>query len=192
MSLRRRLSVLVAIALMPPLLLTLYNTVRWQLVLEREARAEVLAVARLVSAEMAQVVEGARQLMVAMSKHPAVPDREAECASYFKSVIAGIPLFREAAVIDPSGNFHCSTIPVPPNLNVRDRIYFQEPQLTGQLAIGTLVTGRVTHESSIHISMPYTDANNQKRGVVVLILNPERLAQNLDARPWRTRYRITL
>lgn len=192
MSLRRRLSVLVAIALMPPLLLTLYNTVRWQLVLEREARAEVLAVARLVSAEMAQVVEGARQLMVAISKHPAVPDREAECAAYFKSVIAGIPLFREAAVIDPAGNFHCSTIPIPPTLNVRDRIYFQEPQFTGQLAIGTLVTGRVTHESSVHISMPYTDVNGQKRGVVVLVLNPERLAQNFDTRPWRSRYRLTV
>src|SRR5687768_16144023 len=118
MSLRRRLSVLVAFALLPPLLLTLYNTVRWQLVLEREARAEVQAVARLVSAELAQVVEGARQLMVAMSKHPAVPDHEAECAAYFKSVIAGIPLYRQAAVIDPHAVFHCSTIPVPAGVNV--------------------------------------------------------------------------
>jgi two-component sensor histidine kinase len=192
MSLRRRLSVLVAFALLPPLLLTLYNTVRWQLVLEREARAEVLAVARLVSAELAQVVEGARQLMVAMSKHPAVPDREAECTAYFKAVIAGIPLYRQAAVIDPHATFHCSTIPIPPNLNVRDRIYFQEPQITGQLAIGTLVTGRVTRESSIHISMPFTDASDRPRGVIVLILNPERMAQNLDARPWRSRYRITV
>ena len=192
MSLRRRLSVLVAFALLPPLLLTLYNTVRWQLVLEREARAEVLAVARLVSAELAQVVEGARQLMVAMSKHPAVPDREAECTAYFKSVIAGIPLYRQAAVIDPHATFHCSTIPIPANLNVRDRIYFQEPQITGQLAIGTLVQGRVTREPSIHISMPFTDANDRQRGVIVLILNPERLAQNLDARPWRSRYRLTV
>ena len=48
MSLRRRLSVLVMIALTPPLLLTLYNTVRWQLVLEKEARDEVLASARLI------------------------------------------------------------------------------------------------------------------------------------------------
>ncbi len=192
MSLRRRLSVLVAFALLPPLLLTLYNTVRWQLVLEREARAEVLAVARLVSAELAQVVEGARQLMVAMSKHPAVPDREAECTAYFKSVIAGIPLYRQAAVIDPQAVFHCSTIPIPPSLDVRDRVYFQEPQVTGQLAIGTLVQGRVTREPSIHISMPFADAGGQPRGVIVLILNPERMAQNLDARPWRSRYRITV
>ena len=192
MSLRRRLSILVAFALLPPLLLTLYNTVRWQLVLEREARAEVLAVARLVSAELAQVVEGARQLMVAMSKHPAVPDREAECAAYFKSVIADIPLYRQAAVIDPDAVFHCSTIPIPASLNVRDRIYFQEPQITGQLAIGTLVHGPVTREPSIHISMPFTDASDHQRGVIVLILNPERMAQNLDARPWRSRYRITV
>ena len=192
MSLRRRLSVLVAIALMPPLLLTLYNTVRWQLVLEREARIEVLAVARLVSAELAQVIEGARQLMVAMSKHPAVPEREIECAAYFKSIIASIPLYRQAAVIDPNGTFHCSTIPIPPNLNVRDRIYFQEPQVTGQLAIGMLVQGRVTHESSIHLSMPFIDTGGKQRGVIVLILNPDQLAQDLSARSWRSRYRLTL
>lgn len=192
MSLRHRLSVLVAIALMPPFLLTLYNTVRWQLVLEREARAEVLAAARLVSAELAQVVEGARQLMVAMSKHPAVPDRETECAAYFKSVITGIPLYRQAAVIDPNAVFRCSTIPIPANLDVRDRIYFQEPQITGQLAIGTLVKGRVTGESSIHVSMPFTDVTGQQRGVTVLILNPEYLAQSLSARPLRSRYRLSV
>ncbi len=192
MTLRRRLSVLVAIALMPPFLLTLYNTVRWQIVLEREARAEVLAVARLVSAELAQVVEGGRQLMLAMSKHPAILAHEDDCAAYFKSVIAGIPLYREAAVIDLNARFHCSTVPIPPGLDVRDRIYFNEPLVTGRLAIGTVVQGRVTRARSVHISMPLTDAAGEKRGVIVIILNPERLAENLSGRPWRSRYRLTV
>ena len=190
MSLRHRLSVLVAIALTPPLLLTLYNTVRWQLVLEKEARDEVQASARLVSAEFAQIIEGSRQLMLAMSKHPAVPDQEAECTAYFKSVIADIPLYREAAVVDPGGQFHCSTIPIPPDLNVKDRIYFHEPLRTGQLTIGTLVQGRVTRSRSIHISMPYRDASGAVKGVIVLILNPEKLAQDYEARPWQSRQRV--
>ena len=39
--------------------------------------------------------------MIAMGRHPAVPDNEAECVAYFKSVIEGLPTYREAAVIGP-------------------------------------------------------------------------------------------
>ena len=190
MSLRRRLALLVAISLTPPFLLTLYNTVRWQLVLEKEARDEAQAAARLVSSEFAQLIDGSRQLMVAMSRHPAVPGQEAECSAYFKSVIADIPLYREAAFIDTSGKFHCSTVPIPPTLDVTDRIYFREPLATGELTIGTLVQGRVTKESSIHLSLPFRGPDGAVKGITVLILNPEQLAQDLAARPWRSHHRV--
>ncbi len=190
MSLRRRLAVLVAISLMPPLMLTLYNTVRWQLVLEKEARDEALGAARLVSSEFAQLIDGSRQLMNAMSRHPAVPGREEECAAYFKSVIADMPLYREAAFIDTAGKFHCSTIPIPATLDVSDRVYFREPLATGKLTIGTLVQGRVTRSSSVHISAPRRGPDGNVDGIMVLILNPEQLAKDLADRPWRSRHRV--
>jgi hypothetical protein len=58
MTLRHRLSLLVAAALVPPLLLTLYNVVRSQVALEREARSEALVSARQISAEFSQMIEG--------------------------------------------------------------------------------------------------------------------------------------
>src|SRR5262245_59663068 len=113
MTLRHRLSLLVAIALIPPLLLTVYHVVRSQIVLDKEARDEALAAARLISAEFSQLIEGSRHLMTAMIKHPAVPGDEAACAAYFRAVIADIPVYREAAIIDHEGVAHCSTIPAP-------------------------------------------------------------------------------
>jgi two-component sensor histidine kinase len=190
MSLRYRLAILMMVALLPPLAITAYNTLRWQYFLERDAREEALAAARLISAELAQIVEGSRQLMIAMGRHPAVPDNEAECVSYFKSVMAGLPTYREAAVIDQDGKFICSTIAIPATLDVRDRLYFFGPLKTGELTIGTLVQGRVTRSTSIHISMPFAKEDGVVRGVIVLILNPERVAQDLSARPWRTNHRI--
>lgn len=192
MSLRYRLAILMLVALVPPLAITAYNTLRWQYFLERESREEVVQAARLVAAELAQIVEGSRQLMTAMGRHPAVPDNQAECVSYFKAVIAGLPAYREAAVIGPDGKFICSTIAIPPNLDVSDRLYFYGPQQTGELTIGTLVQGRVTRSSSIHISMPFVKADGTKQGVIVLILNPERVAQDLSSRPWRTNHRVTV
>lgn len=186
MSLRSRLAVLVGVALVPPLVLTAYNAVRWQEGLERDARDEALTSARLVSAELGQVVEGTRQLMIALGNHPAVPGREDECIAYFKSVISEIPIYREAAVIDKDGKFRCSTVPIPPDLDVRDRIYFQEPLRTGRPTIGPLTQGRVTQSPSLHISAPYRKGNGSFEGVIVVVLNPDRLAQDLARRPWRS------
>jgi two-component sensor histidine kinase len=190
MTLRHRLSLLVAIALIPPLLLTLYNVVRSQIVLDKEARDEALTAARLISAEFAQLIEGSRQLMVAMSKHPAVPDDEAACAAYFRSVIAEIPAYREAAVIDTNGAFHCASIPIPVTPGIKDRAYFREPMTTGRLTVGPLIEDGATQAPSLHVSMPYRAADGPVNGVIVLVLNPERIAQGLAGRPLRSHQRI--
>jgi DNA polymerase-4 len=108
----------------------------------------------------------------------------------FKSVIADIPIYREAAIIDTDGKFHCSTIPIPPTLDVRDRIYFYEPLKTGKLTVGTITQGRVTHSRSIHLSMPYKDTGGSIKGVIVVILNLEKLAEILPAHPWRLEHRL--
>ena len=190
MSLRRRLSALVAIALMPSLLLSVYNAARWRIFLEDEAKTTALSAARSISAEFDLVIDNSRQLMTAMAKYPDIPDHEEECTSYFKLVIADIPIYREAAIIDTNGKFHCSTIQIPPTLDVRDRIYFYEPLKTGKLTVGTITQGRVTHSTSIHLSMPYKDAEGSIRGVIVLILNPEKLAEILSSNPWRSEHRL--
>ncbi|MFN3350966.1 sensor histidine kinase [Pseudorhodoplanes sp.] len=192
MSLRYRLVIVMLVALVPPLAITAYNTLRWQHFLERDSRDEALAAARLVAAELAQIVESSRQLMIAMGRHPSVPDNQAECVAYFRSVVAALPAYREAAVIDPNGKFICSTIDIPPGLDVRDRLYFDGPIKTGDLTVGTLVQGRVTKATSIHIGMPFSKGDGVNRGVIVLILNPEHVAQDLSARPWRTNHRVTV
>jgi two-component sensor histidine kinase len=190
MSLRRRLSALVAIALVPSLLLSAYNAARWKIFLEDEANTTALSAARFISAEFGLVIDNSRQLMTAMAKYRNIPGHEEECTSYFKSVIADIPIYREAAIIDTDGKFHCSTVPIPPTLDVRDRIYFYEPLKTGKFTVGTITQGRVTRSRSIHLSMPYKDANGSIRGVIVLTLNPEKLADILPTYPWRSEHRL--
>ena len=147
MSLRRRLPALVAIALIPSLLLSAYNAARWKIFLEDEANTTALSAARFISAEFGLVIDNSRQLMTAMAKYRNIPGHEEECTSYFKSVIADIPIYREAAIIDTDGKFHCSTVPIPPTLDVRDRIYFYEPLKTGKFTVGTITQGRVTRSS---------------------------------------------
>ena len=190
MTLRHRLSLLVAIALIPPLLLTLYNVVRSQIVLDQEARDGALAAARLISAEFAQLVEGTRQLMVAMSRNPAAANDDPACAAYFRSVIADIPLYREAAIIDTNGGSHCATIPLAADPAVTERIHFREPMSTGRLTVGPVAEDSATHTASVPISMPYRSADGALQGVIVLLLNPDRIAQDLAGLPRRPHQNI--
>src|ERR1700719_979776 len=185
MSLRSRLAVVVTLAMVPPLAITAFNTYAWRDFLERQSNQEALSAARLISAELSQLIEGTRHLMLTIVKHPAVPAREEECTAYFKAVIADLPIYREAALIDRDAKFHCSTIPIPPTLDVHDRIYFSGPLGTGKLPIGTLPAGRVTGERSIHVSIPYKSPDGRFDGVVVLVLNPDRIGEDFAARRWQ-------
>ncbi len=192
MSLRSRLSILVAAAVAPSLVLIGYNSYTWKDFLETDAGNEALATARLVSAELTQLVEGSRRIMTTIMKHPGVPDHEEECTAYFKSVVADLNIYRGAGFIDRDAKFHCSTVPIPPTLDVRDRVYFTEPLDTGKLTVGILTTGRASGEPSLHISMPYRSADARASGVVVLILDPEKVAQEFEARPWPSQHRVTV
>lgn len=189
MTLRHRLSLLVATALMPPLLLTLYNVVRTQISLDREARGEALVNARQISAEFAQMIEGTRQLINVMSKHPAVSADEPTCGAYFRSVIADLPLYREAAMIDPAGKLRCSTVPVPVGL-ARDGIYLGGHALVDQLTIR--LVQEEADRPSIQILMPVKAADGSSKGVIGLVFNMDGLALDLEGRLWKSRPRILI
>jgi two-component sensor histidine kinase len=192
MRLRRRLSVLVGIALLPSLLLTVYNAARWRIFLEDQAHTAALSEARFTYAELGQIIDNSRQLMTVMAKYPIALDTKEECTSYFKSVIADVPVVRAAAIIDSNGKFHCSTIPFPEALDDGDRIYFHEPLEPGKLTVATTAQSRITQSTSIHLSMPYADADRSIKGVIILILNPEKLAESLPAYPWRSEHRLVV
>jgi two-component sensor histidine kinase len=192
MSLRFRLSVLVAAAVAPSLALIGVNSYAWKDFLEADAGGDAVASARLVSAELSELLEGSRRLMITLMKHPGVPEREDDCSAYFKSVISDLTIYREAAFIDRAGKFHCSTIPIPANLDISDRVYFRGPLETGKLTVGTLTTGRVTGEPSIHISIPYRSADGRTDGVTVLILNPDKVTEEFEARKWPAQQRLTV
>jgi sensor histidine kinase regulating citrate/malate metabolism len=77
MSLRRRLSTLVAIALVPSLLLSAYNAARWKIFIEDQANTTALSAARFISAEFKQIIDNSRQLMTVMAKYPNIMKRNA-------------------------------------------------------------------------------------------------------------------
>jgi two-component sensor histidine kinase len=190
MRLRRRLSVLVAIALVPSLLLTAYNAARWRIFLEQEARAAALSEARVTSSQLDQIIDNARQLLTAMTKLPLNTENEVECASYLRSVISDVATFHDATIVNTDGKLVCST--VPDALDGADRTYFSQALNASKLRVGTIFQGRQTGSTSIRLSMPYKDADGALKGVIVLIGDPEKFAERFQAYQWRPDHRLIL
>ncbi len=162
MSLRRRLSILVAIALTPSLLLTGYNAVRWKIFLEDEARTSALSTARFASSEFEKIIDNSRQLMTAMAKYPIDFEHDEPCTAYFKSVIDDIPAYREAAIIDTNGKFHCSTIPDPAGARCHRPAVFLRA-LENRQAYGRHAHARPRHEIHVH-SCVHAVQGRRRRG----------------------------
>jgi two-component sensor histidine kinase len=190
MRLRRRLSVLVVIALVPSLLLTAYNAARWRIFIESEIRTTALSEARFASSELEQIIDTTRQTVAAMTKFPFNIDNEAECASYFKSIISNVQTFREAVVFDTEGKLLCSTIPFQGTLDVDDRIRFDRSLKASNLNVGTITQGRLTRSTSIQLSMPYKAADGSIKGVIVLIGDSEQLAERFRVNRWGPDHRL--
>jgi two-component sensor histidine kinase len=190
MRLRRRLSILVAIALVPSLLLTAYNAARWRIFLEDETRATARSEARLTSGELEQIVDNARQLMTAMAKYPLNADNKDECASYFQSIISYGQTFREASIIDTDGRFLCSTNPSQQALDVNDRAGFFQSLKADKPVIGTIIHGRPTGARSIQLAMPYKDADGAIKGLIVVVSDSTKLAERFQAYQWRPEHRL--
>jgi two-component sensor histidine kinase len=183
MSLRRRLAVLVAFALLPPLLLTIYNTARWQVVVDENARVLALADSKLVASELEQVIDNARLVLEFLGKHPAVPANEAECTQYFKTAVDEFPVYSAAAMIDADGHFHCASEPVADNTDVRDQAFFRTPAETGRLAVTAFASDPLTHASTIGISLPFQTRPDAPAGVLLLVLNADELGRVIAVPP---------
>lgn len=192
MRLRRRLSVLVAIALVPSLVLTAYNAARWRIFLESETRVTALSESRLAASELEQIVDNARQIMTAMAKFPLNADNKAECASYFKSMIADTAAFRDGAMVDADGTLLCSTNPLEDALDVGERVRFYQSLKADKLSVATVIAGRRPLSTLIQVSMPYKDADGSTKGMVILTADREKLAASFADYQWRPDHRLVI
>lgn len=190
MRLRRRLSVLVAIALLPSLLLTAYNAARWRIFLEQETRAMALSEARATSSQLDQIIDNARHLVGVVTKLPLSTDNKVECASHLRSVFSDATTFHDATIVDADGKLVCST--VTDALDVPERPYSSHALNASELRVGKIVPGGRAGSASIRLSMPYKDADGTPKGAIVLIGDVEQFAERFHAYQWRPDHRLIL
>jgi diguanylate cyclase (GGDEF)-like protein len=182
---RGRILVLVILAALPALLLTVYSAIERRGSEERQARAELKRLVRLAAMQQLQVVEGARQMMVASSPIllTLLEDRR-RCTQYFASLLAqNRETYHSMGLFTESGDLFCNAATWRDKIYGGDRLYFRLAKETGRFAVGEYQIGRVTGQAGINFGFPVRDAQDKIRAVAFAGLDLEGLGRMAEETP---------
>lgn len=156
MGLRVRLFLLVLIAVLPALAIQIHTEIELRRQREAEIHEQALRQAEMVAAGMLELLEGSRQLLVALARLPAVQSLSPEsCSDMLGTMLSELPAYSTVGAVTLDGLMACSgtgDISVPPR--VRDRTYFRDALLTNGLVVGEFAVGRATGADVLPVALP--------------------------------------
>lgn len=166
-SLQIRLLLLVLLAVVPMLALVLHSYAQQVQGATEDAQASALGLARLAANDQERLIEGARQLLVALAELPSVQNQDAaECGSFLADLLKEYPLYENLGAANLDGDIFCSAIPSATRANMSDRPWFQRALQTRDFVVGDYLVARITGRPTLGTVYPVLDEAGRPRGVV--------------------------
>jgi putative nucleotidyltransferase with HDIG domain len=171
-SLRSRLILLILFIILPALALILYQSYRFQDYSSQVVTGEALQMAHVIAGKQNDVIYGARQLLIALSRLPQIQDfHSSECSRLLAEIMDQFPSYANLGVADAQGATHCSALPLVQPVTIHDRAYFQRAMHAGDFAIGDYQIGRITGKPSLNVAYPIVDRGGRLHAVVFAALD---------------------
>ncbi len=183
MGLRVRLFLLVLIAVLPAIAIQIYTEVDLRRAREAEIHEEALRQADMVANGMLEILEGSRQLLVALARLPAVQALSPEvCSDALGTMLSELPAYSTVGAVNRAGRLVCSAAGnISPPPSVGDRTYFRDALLTNGFVIGEFIVGRVTGTNALPVAQPI-HLSGETVGVLVALLDLDWLDGHLRRR----------
>jgi signal transduction histidine kinase len=193
MSLLARLFVLVAIAVLPAIAIlawTQFDAYHTRVV---EVHDTALQQAKLVSSEQDRLVDGARQLLVALATMPMITNHEIDkCTTYLQDLIKKYEAYSTMIAIGADGYSYCGSTPISQrNIYLGDRRYFKDALETNGFVIGEYLQGRLIPNKVVAFAYPIQGVDGV-RGVMLLTLKLDWLADYVAKRWWNSGFTIMI
>ena len=180
-SLRARLIGLVAVALIPAIGLLLAQGFARHRQDRTDLEARVLNLSRMAAQAQQRRIEGARQLLVALSSHTEILSTEpGVCVRAVRTLVQNYGgIYTEIGWADASGRIMCHALEGPEHLTIADRAYFQRPLTTKAFAVGELNTGRISGAHVLGFGHPLMNDEGEVTGVLFANLDVWTLSESL-------------
>jgi signal transduction histidine kinase len=181
MGILGRLFLLVAIALVPVTAIQIYDEMDRHHSREAELNAEALRLATLVDMEQNRVLEGARQLLIAVAQLRSLREHDRmRCKDLFGRFATRFPYYVYIAALDLKGNAFCAT---RTDLD-RGALTPERPFFAGALTSHDFAVGGFSRTKDgkgvLQLGFPIiNERDGRVTGVLVAALNLEWLSANL-------------
>lgn len=172
LSMRSRLICLVLIASLPSLGMTIFTA--WEdLKIERaQVESSTLRITRLAAGDMAQVVEGARQLLIGLSQLPEVRQEDSSvCSDLFSHLLRQYPYYVNLGTVDANGNIICSGLEAQVPVNLAHHAYIRRAFSTRNFSISGYQVEALTGTPMINFVFPVLDGPGPVRSAVFAALD---------------------
>ncbi|WP_293776823.1 EAL domain-containing protein [uncultured Oxalicibacterium sp.] len=170
-SLRVRLLVLVLLAIVPPVILTVYGA--WKERQQAIAMAEenLQQMTQLAATSEARLIDGARQLMSVLSTVPELRGNPRTCARFLAEVQQRNEGYVNFGLIQLNGDVTCSAQPLAGKLNLGNRDYFRKTVEQAKFVAGDYVFGNNSGKHAINLTYPVINTKGQVTAVLFAALD---------------------
>ncbi|GJD94514.1 sensor histidine kinase [Methylobacterium iners] len=181
MSLTKRISGLIALALVPALAIQGYNEYALRSARGEAVRNEAMRAARGIASDLGQFNRGSRQVLSILAGVPEIRNKDPEaCTAYLKSLLGQVPGAFFFGVTDADGGIVCNTLGSAPGAySLADREYFRDAMRTNAFATGPYVSGRITKRPTMQFAYPIAGEAGRPTGVVIASIDLDWLAGHL-------------
>lgn len=170
-SLRSRLMLLVALAITPSLLMTVYSGWKERQNAIHAAEENLQRLTSLAATNEAQSLKSARQTLVDLSVVPALFGDPEKCRALLRTILKKNPDYANLGVIRMNGDVTCNAVPSSRRVNLADRAHFKRAIAERRFIAGNYVFGRVIQKHTINLTYPVIDNDNEVVAVVFIALD---------------------
>jgi diguanylate cyclase (GGDEF)-like protein/PAS domain S-box-containing protein len=172
MNLRARLLLLVALATLVPAILLGIRFFQNRASEIESALAGLTIQAGNIADDLDEKIQGAAQLHFGLARAVDLDSsNRAECSAFLSAVREEYPQYTGILTITPDGNLFCDSLQTNRELDLKDRVYFQEALVAKGLVALQPVFGRLTGNSVLQIAYPARSPSGQLKYVLLASFN---------------------
>jgi len=170
-SLRIRLLILVLLAIVPPVILTVYGAWKERQQAVRIAEDNLQQLTQLAASSESRSIEGARQLLSVVAVSPELQRSADTCGRFLRTILARNKGYINFGLVGLNGNVACSALPVKTGVRFADQPYFRQTVAERRFIAGDYGFGGTGHRHAINLTYPVFDSRGQVAGVIFATLD---------------------
>ncbi|HEX4616024.1 MAG TPA: response regulator [Stellaceae bacterium] len=177
-----RILILVIFAVVPALVIQAWNEYDLRIAREADIRQQVVQTTKQFGAEIGELREGARQLLLALAQLNTVKTRQpGACSPLFSKLKARFANYALLGAADTTGRIFCTSEPTAYS-SVADQPFFERAMAQPGLAVGNYWVDPANGQRMIHFAERFEDDDGLIAGVVFAGLDLAWLSDHLKER----------